>query len=169
MREAPAEVRLGGRGVPEGDVSLRQAQMVLQNVGASRGELLEEVEAGLGVAVPEQGAGRDHVERAEEPGRGAVAKARVELTAPAREALDGRHEVGREQSLLLHEPARHDRPRVGRGHGVLVMPPHHGVGVLAVGGHVFAAPEMLKMMRLFMEKHLLGAQADVHDIEVQVK
>ncbi|MEO6787691.1 MAG: prolyl oligopeptidase family serine peptidase, partial [Chthoniobacteraceae bacterium] len=37
------------------------------------------------------------------------------------------------------------------------------------GGHVFVAPEMLRMMRLFMEKHLLGAQADVHDIEVQVK
>jgi len=37
------------------------------------------------------------------------------------------------------------------------------------GGHVFVAPEMLTMMRLFMEKHLLGTQADVHDIEVQVK
>jgi acetyl esterase/lipase len=37
------------------------------------------------------------------------------------------------------------------------------------GGHVFVAPEMLKMMRLFVEKHLLGKQADVHDIEVQVK
>lgn len=37
------------------------------------------------------------------------------------------------------------------------------------GGHVFVAPEMLKMMRLFMEKHLLGTQADVHDIKVQVK
>ncbi len=37
------------------------------------------------------------------------------------------------------------------------------------GGHVFVTPEMLRMMRLFMEKHLLGTQADVHDIEVQVK
>ena len=37
------------------------------------------------------------------------------------------------------------------------------------GGHVFVAAEMLITMRLFMEKHLLGRQADVHDIEVQVK
>ena len=37
------------------------------------------------------------------------------------------------------------------------------------GGHVFVAPEMLITMRLFMEKHLLGKQVDVPDIEVQVK
>ena len=37
------------------------------------------------------------------------------------------------------------------------------------GGHVFVTPEMLAMMRRFMQKHLLGAPVDVHDIEVPVK
>ena len=104
------QVRLGRLGVVEGDVRLGEAQRADQAIGVGLDLVLEQLEAGLGVAVGDQARRCEHVERAEHAGRGALAIVGIRGAHAAGVLLGLGDETHRLQAAVLGE-ATGDRGR----------------------------------------------------------
>jgi hypothetical protein len=118
--------------VAQRNVRLRQAQVVLECIGMPLGQTLEQLDADLRVAVPEQAGGGNDVQRPEQPGGGAPAEFRVDLATAPRRLLDVHNLGGTQEAFLLDQPAGDRGARKQVAGGVLGILMHRFVRVFAI-------------------------------------
>jgi len=139
VSKTAAEVGAGGSRVTKGNVGFRQTQVIFEHFRVRLRQTPEQLEADLGVAMLEQHGGGHDIQGAEQPRCRPAAKIWIEIPAPPGAALDLREKMRGQETLLLHQSARHHGPREHRWGGILLVHPHDVVRVFAIGGRILAS------------------------------